>query len=311
MTCFRCCSHSATTLGQQPARCAPGSDDRRTVDVSGVWSRVALQVLVCLLCWSGFLHSAAAEDSPELRSRVEKAVRVYAEAMECRERGERLRRFSRAEQMFRQIIDGNEPSAGIRNADLFVNLGNAALQAEHLGNAIVAYRKALRLAPQHAQARQNLAHARSLLPNWVQLDPTPSLIDSLFFWRLQLTSGQLHLFGGICFLAGAISLAVGIARKQPLWRNLALLPFLVWGVLLASEFVELDATGQHDVVVVQETPVYSADSKNSPRRLSKLLPSGAELKLIQRRERWSELALPDGRSGWVPSSAVEQVGESS
>ena len=90
--------------------------------------------------------------------RVEAAVNRYAAAMDCEDRDQRLQMFSRAEQLFRQVIEGDGHYAPVQNADLYTNMGNAALQAERIGPAIVAYRKALALEPQHDQARQNLTY---------------------------------------------------------------------------------------------------------------------------------------------------------
>jgi len=238
-------------------------------------------------------------------ARVQRAVDQYMEALECRERTRRLSLFSRAEQLFRQVIEGDAEHPPVRNADLYVNMGNAALQAERIGPAIVAYRRALHMAPQHAQARQNLSYARSLLPEWVSYDDTPSLLGSLFFWRSLLTASQIHLWAAICFLLAAALVAVSIVRRQNLWRNLAILPLLAWIVLLGSLHLEPNEAASRDAVVVEESRVFAADSTSSPPRLSKPLPSGAELRMIQKRGRWSELQLPDGRTGWVLSTAVD------
>ena len=188
-----------------------------------------------------------------------------------------------------------------------MNLGNAALQAERLGPAIAAYRRALALAPQHAPARQNLDYARSLLPDWARHEETSRLIDSLFFWRAMIPRGQLLVLGACCFLAAALLFAAGYARRQPLLRNLATVPLLVWAVLSLSMLVGRDEAMDRNVVVVTETTVYTADSENSAPRLAKSLPSGAELSLLKQREQWSEIRLPDGRTGWVLTSAIERL----
>lgn len=268
--------------------------------VAPAWISVSLlaSVLFSRTCCEAF-------ESPE--ARIQRAVEQYALAMECENRAERLSRFADAEQLFQQIIVGDEEHRPVANAALYVNLGNAALQAEHVGQAIVAYRRALNLAPQHPQARQNLAYARSLLPDWARFDNTHSLVDSLFFWRGLLTSGQIRMAGAFCFLLAAALVAWGIARKAPLGRNLALLPLVAWIVISISLLLSADPSELHQAVVVTEATVYTADSENSPPRLAKPLPDGAELKLLQQRDRWSELQLPDGRTGWVLSSALKTI----
>jgi tetratricopeptide (TPR) repeat protein len=254
--------------------------------------------LVAMLCG----HAAQAETT-----QIERAIAAYTTALETTDRNQRLDEFARAEQLFRQVIEGSEQRVAVRNAELYVNLGNAALQAEHLGPAIAAYRRALALAPQNAQARQNLVYARSLVPDWVRREETTRLIDSLFFWRATMSRGQSLVLGAICFLIAAIVFATGSTRRQELLRNLAILPLLVWLVLNMSLLMSRDEDMDRNVVVLTETTVYTADSENSTPRLAKPLPSGAELSLLDQGERWSEIRLPDVRTGWVLTATLDQL----
>ena len=145
--------------------------------------------------------------------------------METKDRNLRLAKFARAEQLFRQLIEGDARRANnSRCTELYVNMGNAASQAERLGPAIAAYRRALALAPQQARAQQNLAYARSLLPDWIRREETYRLIDSLFFSHTMIPSGQLLILGAGCFLVAAVLVSAGYARRHPLLRNLAAVP---------------------------------------------------------------------------------------
>jgi len=234
-------------------------------------------------------------------------VHAYTEAMNTKPRDERLRKFAIAEQLFRQLVAGGARHAPVRNADLYVNLGNAALQAEHLGTAIVAYRRALDLDPGHPRARQNLDYTRSLLPEWVQHEDPTRWIDSLFFWHATLSYGQILIVAALCFLAAAIMLAIGLVRQTLLWRNLALVPALGWLVLTISLIVDPGQTTAQDAVIITEAVLHTADSENAAARLPKPLPNGVEVELLQHRERWSEVRMPDGRTGWVRNSTLELV----
>jgi tetratricopeptide (TPR) repeat protein len=260
---------------------------------------VLVATCVTLLC-----HVANAESNQD---RVEAAIAQYSRAMDCQDRDRRLSMFARAEQLFRQVVEGDAEHPPIENAQLFVNLGNAALQAERLGPAILAYRRALAVAPHNAQARQNLAYARALLPQWARYDEQQGLFDSLFFWRSLLSASQIKLLAAGCFLAAGVLVAVGIYRNQGFWKYLAIAPLFAWAIVMSSQMLVRGQSSTQDVVVVLESLVYSADSANAPSRLSKPLPSGTELRLIQQRDRWSELELPDGRTGWVLAANIRSV----
>jgi len=253
--------------------------------------------------------AGAADASLSVETQLQRAIDEYTAAMETRDRHVRLEKFARAEQLFRQAALGDGAGVPVGNAGLYVNLGNAALQAERLGPAIAAYRRALALDPQHMQARQNLDYARSLLPDWAQVESTSRLIDSLFFWRAMVPRGRLLILGAGCFFLAALLFAAGYASRRPLLRNSALIPGLAWAVIGASLLLGHDPEAARNAVLVTETLVYTADSENAAPRLSKPLPGGAEVALRQRRAQWSEILLPDGRTtGWVLSSALEVVG---
>lgn len=224
--------------------------------------------------------------------------------MELTDRDQRLQGFAAAEQMFRQVAEGEL----IHNAQLQVSIGNAALQAERVGPAIVAYRRALAIDPTNAQVQQNLGYARSSVPEAYRRESTSALIDTLFFWRGLYTQGQILGMAAACFLLAALLCAIGIARKQFFVRNLALLPLLCWSGLIGSVVLGGKASAHDEAVVVaSELVVRSADSENSVPRLSAPLTSGVEVTVLRARGRWTEVELPGVRSGWVLSSGVERL----
>lgn len=236
---------------------------------------------------------------------LSRGIQQYEAAMAATDRNARIAGFRTAEQLFRQSID--EMAQDARGAAVYVNLGNAALQAEHVGPAIWAFRRALRCDPANLQAQQNLQFARSLIPQVFQRDQTTDMVTTLFFWN-QMYSRSLILGIGAClFLVAAMAFAYGWAAGLAWVRNLALLPALGWLLCLASTWFVAEAPGAEAVVVADEVILRSADSENSPQRLSEAMPSGVEVRVLRERERWTEVELPGGRSGWVLRSAVQAV----
>ena len=146
---------------------------------------------------------------------LEKAVQDYQEALNTVEADLRLERFKRAQRLFSQVIDERK----IKNADIYVNLGNAALQAREIGAAILAYRRALEVQPGHRRARQNLDHARGLLPEWVPRPRGQSLFDTFFFWQSALSQSARSLAAALSFALAGLLLAVAIRWRWPWARG--------------------------------------------------------------------------------------------
>jgi tetratricopeptide (TPR) repeat protein len=244
----------------------------------------------------------------------EEAVQEYREALQCADRDDRLNRFHRAELLFQQLVSGTGERVGswkqIRNADLYANLGNAALGGERLGQAILAYRRALAIDPDHIRASQNLDHARTLLPDWVPKPEESGLLDSFFGWSRRLSQNELQTRAAIAFLAAAALVAMSIRWRQTVLRNLALIPGIVWILLLGVMFLNSSAESEDAcVVVVPEVVARSADSALAPARLSFPLPSGTEVQAVEQRDAWTRVQLYDGRDVWLPRSAMERIAQ--
>jgi tetratricopeptide (TPR) repeat protein len=236
---------------------------------------------------------------------LEEAIASYRVALDTSERDSRLEGFRNAERLFSRIAAG-----GASNPELYTNLGNAALQAEHLGVAVLAYRRALAIDPDHPRAVQNLEYVRTLLPEWVPKPESGGLLDSFFFWHKTLASSDRSLGAAIAFAVAALLLAASIAFGQSALRTAAILPALAWSVLIAS--VAMDVGGaklDEAVVITDETVARAADSALAPSTLPAPLPGGVEVRILERRSPWIRIRLANGRDAWVAESALMTVAE--
>lgn len=247
--------------------------------------------------------NAIAARTDVARAAALEAVETYTRGLNTEKRDARIEQFRRAQRLFARASDD-----GVATASLYTNLGNAALQAEDLGEAILAYRRALRLEPNHPRASQNLDHARSLLPSWVPRPAAESALDSFFFWHRTVPQGIRQLAAAVCFgVAGAL-IAAGIRFRQSALRNAAILPLLVWGALTASVLVDpARAAGNDAVVILPEVLARAADSPLSPSAFAEPLPRGVEVRVVEDRAPWLRVRLFNGRDAWVPESSIERV----
>lgn len=262
-------------------------------------------VTLFVLLVAAFAAAATAAAQPAM---LEQAIAVYSEAMDTADRSTRLQKFAKSEQLFRQVLEASTTDSTSGNVRLLVNLGNAALQAEHIGSAIVAYRQALLLDPDDRQALQNLQYARSTLPDAFRTQESDDWTDTLFFWQSMYARSTILAASAVCFFAASMMFAVGFVRRLAVVRNAAILPAAGWLVLLLSATMSSGGGAADDeaVLVVDGVILRAADSENAPPRLSTPLPDGAELVILQQRERWTEIQI-NNRSGWVPTASVARI----
>lgn len=263
---------------------------------AAVWMALALQLASGL----AGVAPALAQDNVAM---LTEAVDGYAKALDTEDRDLRLEAFRRSERLFAKVAED-----GAATADLYANLGNASLQAEHLGSAVLAYRRALRLDPDHPRASQNLDHVRGLAPEWLPRREESALFDSFFQWHRTVSSSERVFAAAVCFAAAALLIALGVALGRSGLRSAASLPALVWLALVASMFLDPAAAAQNDAVVVaREAVARSADSLHAPARFARPLPPGTEVTILEARESWLRIALANGREAWVRASSVVRV----
>lgn len=262
-----------------------------------------IALLLSVLLLQGVISLSASAQAASPGELLTLALDSYAQALDIEERDRRLEAFHRAEMLFGRVVE-----SGSESPELYANLGNAALQAERLGPAVLAYRRALLLDPDHARALQNLVHARALLPAWVPRPEQAGVLDSFFFWHRTIPRENRALAAALCFAAAALALAIGIRLGQSGWRNAALLPGLAWVALAASVWLDPGAgSGDDAVVTAAEVVARSADSALSPAAFPQPLPGGVEVKVLERRSPWLRVRMAGGRHAWINESSATSV----
>lgn len=277
---------------------------RRRPRIMRVFWRIPLQVFLLVIALLTISCSAAIAGS-DSETMLARAIEEYSSAMEETSRDQQLSAFAKSEQLFRQVAESLRSEGQEPNAELLTNLANSALQAEHFGVAILNYRRALVHSPDSAQARQNLAFARTQVDDWAQYSADDPLIDTLFFWRRSFSRSSILGVAALSFLLAGLLIAASIAFRLTLLRNLALLPVIVWGVLLFS-LVGNRESQSDGVIVAGDVVLRSANSSNSQEVLSQPLPDGTEVQILERREGWVEVLIT-GRSGWVQEQEIALV----
>jgi hypothetical protein len=197
---------------------------------------------------------------------------------------------------------------GIRNADLCRNWGNAEFLADHLPQAILAWRLGLLIAPADAELLANLEYARDQVEyppgnlgrpqprSWPAWLPFPGLETVL------IVAFILYLF--------TCGMAMGwFIHRETMWVWLTggcLLVFLGiagFGARLALD--EHEAKTYPLVVISKEHVLHRGNGTSYPahEKIPTVRP-GMEARLLFERGSWLQIELAGGHVGWVPQSAA-------
>lgn len=197
----------------------------------------------------------------------------------------------------------------VRNGRLYYNLGNAYFQMGDLGRAILSYRRAELLVGGDPDLRQSLRYARSRRLDRFDRTTERRVLETLLFWHYDIpTSVRLWLFAA-CWaglwggLAWRLLHPGALGRIAPLSLGAA---SLLLGGSLGFE-AAAEAQERHVVVTALETTARRGDGANYEPAFRDPLHAGAELELLEERDGWMQVRLPDGRSCWIQRTDAEAV----
>jgi tetratricopeptide (TPR) repeat protein len=244
--------------------------------------------------------------SPERKQQVlADALRDYDAAAEVQATD-----LARAQQLYRQSAAGFEAliAAGIENAALEYNLGNASFRAGDLGRAILHYRRALRLEPSDVRVQANLRFARQRVEPAISPSGRTQVTETLLFWHYN-SSPQRRRQVGIGLAAIGWTLLFAWLR----WRRAALATggiaaVALASIALASVLYEARERAVRPAAVVLERQVLRLGrSATADPAMKAPLGPGVEVQVLQRRGEWLEVQLANDIIGWLPASSVAAI----
>jgi hypothetical protein len=253
----------------------------------------------------------AAPTDTELLRAAEEAFRAGVTA--AGKPGE-LDSFRRSAELYDELRE-----RGYASPALYQNQGNAHFLADELPEAILAYRRGLRIAPNDHVLQAALAEARGRV-----LYPSPSSLSlegngadgfarpAREPWPAFLPHPSLGMLLGLTVL-GYAGVCLGVARWFMVRRRRPLLFALFMLALTAAlsvvTVVEIGArvdTVEHPLVVITRDNVVlrKGNGPSYPRRSEPPLNKGVEARLLSERAGWLHIELGSGEAGWVPGTAA-------
>jgi hypothetical protein len=194
---------------------------------------------------------------------------------------------------------------GVANADLFRDQGDAYLLAGDLPQAILAYRRGLRLRPSDRVLRACLEYARRQVaypqPGGFARPPTELLPP----WLPRVPSAAVATLALFCYALGWLLLMRWWMLRRPGLlpaAGLALAAALLLGGVLAWRAAVVRDEARHPLVVIADDGVLlrRGNGLTYPPRYDTPVNRGVEARLLFARGTWLEIELSGGESGWVP-----------
>ena len=208
-------------------------------------------------------------------------------------------KYDQAASLYERIIQ-----SGIRNGEIYYNLGNSYFKRGMLGKAILSYRLAELHLPRDEDLKANLRYARQLTKDRIEEKQFLPFIKEFCFWYSKLNLKELMI---VFLIVHAIFWIVVIIRTfwKKEYQKLILLINLVLVVVLGCSLTLKMYNRTYNiegVVLTKEITVRSGNGINNTVLFQ--LHDGAELKIIKQDEGWIKIELKDGKRGWVESKWI-------
>ena len=234
---------------------------------------------------------------------------IFAQNQSLFEQGNQLYndgKYAEAIEKYQAILKSNKHSEA-----LYFNLANAHYKLNHIAPSIYYYEKALQLAPNDQAIKSNLAFAKNMTIDAVDVIPDTgfaklrkNVTDIMSFdnWA-KLAVGSVLMFV-IIFLLYYVTYSTGKKRLAFITSNLFLF-LAVFSVAIAFHKYNLSKKDKPAIVFAQETVIKSEPNKRSQELFR--LHEGTKVQIIDTVNQWKEIKLADGKICWIENEDIKEL----
>ncbi len=202
-------------------------------------------------------------------------------------------------------------NAGLESASLYYNLGNAHYKLSNIGPSIYYYEKALELAPNDEDIKNNLAFAQKATIDAIDVIPegfisrTTKRVTNMFSYDnwawLSVICIVLFVVLFILYYSARIS------SKKRLFFISSWLVFIigVFGVVFAFNQYNTLKNERFAIVYSQEALVKSEPNLRSEEVFQ--LHEGTKVQITETINNWKKIKLSDGKIGWIPTDDLKEL----
>lgn len=215
---------------------------------------------------------------------------------------------------YQEAIDTYERILNTKNhsAELYFNLANAYYKQNRIAPSVYYYEKALQLAPNDEDIKNNMSFAKNMTIDAIEVIPemgfskiTNQVINKYSFDVWALLSIALVVAFVVLFLLYYYSYTSAKKRIAFLSGIMALTMALTT-LVFAFQRYDYEQQDKPAIVFAQESEI-----KNEPNLRSEIafkLHEGTKVQVLEIYDKnWTKIKLTDGKTGWIPSEDIKEL----
>ncbi|PHR73700.1 MAG: hypothetical protein COA67_02945 [Lutibacter sp.] len=199
----------------------------------------------------------------------------------------------------------------VHSDDLYFNLGNSYYKLNKVASSIYYYEKALKLNPANADVITNLAFAKRMKIDAIEVMPKTIFqkFSDSFIYKLTYNSWAwlaviLSFLGAILFLLYHFSYSSG---KKLLYFNTSILSaiLMIFTVVFAYKSYDYEVNTKSAIIFKQTTEIKNAPTLNSDTVFE--LHEGTKVQVLDAIDNWKKIKLADGKIGWIVADDMKEI----
>jgi len=195
--------------------------------------------------------------------------------------------------------------SGWESGPLYYNLANTYFKLNNLGQAILNYRKAWNLSPGDPEITKNLEYAREGLRDDISALPLSAWARAKRAVILQFPLGIWIGISAVLYLL-TIAWLLTALMIHPLRKKSPIVLKWLGGALILSIIISILAYYFYQTpgaIILQPTVSVRYGPAESDAAAFKL-HEGTEVTVVRGKDGWLQIALPGGKSGWLPADSL-------
>lgn len=198
------------------------------------------------------------------------------------------------------------------SAELYFNLGNAYYKLNRIAPSIYYYEKALMLSPKDKDILNNIAFARNMTVDAIEVIPEIGFskiflnaTNAFGFDMWAVLSIAFVVLFVLLFLAYYFSYST-VRKRLSFLGSVVSLSLALIMLVFAFQKYEYDQNYNPAIVFVHESEIKSEPNLRS--EISFLLHEGTMVEVLEKyNENWVKIRLADGLTGWIPSEDIREL----
>ena len=213
--------------------------------------------------------------------------------------------YEKSAELYEHLIEN-----GYVNSQTFYNLGNSYFRLNKIGQAVWAYKSALKFSPRDKDIAHNLKIAEAQRTDRIVSPPLFILHDLYKKVKSSYTIFEFSLLGGILFFI--LSLIWIVKRSFDLESKALKNIFQLFFIITVSVHILIFDTisdikkSEIEAVVIDKVNAMSSPSSGENKILF-YINEGTVVEVLDEKDQWMEIILIDGKRGWVSSNILRKM----